>query len=55
MPTPDLLGITPQMLATYFRPIQLGTNSAVPIMPFQVIFMPPMPPDKSSHAEYIVK
>jgi hypothetical protein len=55
MPAPDLLGITPQMLATYFHPVQLGTNSAAPTGPFQVIFMPPLPPDKSSHAEYIVK
>jgi hypothetical protein len=55
LPTPDLLGITPQMLATYFRPMQLGTNSALLAAPFRVSFMPPLPPDKSSHAEYIVK
>jgi len=55
MPTPDLLGITPQMLATYFRPLQLGTNSALLTAPFRVSFMPPLPPDKSSHAEYNVK
>jgi hypothetical protein len=58
MPTPDLLGITPQMLATYFHPVRMGTNCAAPAGPFQVIFMPPLPPpppDKSSHAEYIVK
>jgi hypothetical protein len=55
MPTPDLLGITPQMLAAYFRPVQLGTNSATLVGQFPVSFMPPLPPDKSSHAEYIVK
>lgn len=55
LPTPDLLGITPQMLATYFRPIHFGTNAAVLAGPFHVSFVPPLPPDKSSHAEYIVK
>jgi hypothetical protein len=55
LPTPDLLGLTPQMLATYFRPMQVGTNSALLAAPFRVSFMPPLPPDKSSHAEYIVK
>ncbi len=55
MPTPDLLGITPQMLATYFRPLQTGTNSALLAAPFRVSFTPPLPPDKSSHAEYKVK
>jgi hypothetical protein len=62
MPTPDLLGISPQMLATYFRPVQGGTNFFAPNDPFHVVFMPPLPPlvpvlvpDKSSHAEYIVK
>lgn len=59
LPTPDLLGLTPQMLATYFHPVQLGTNAAL-TGPFHVGFMPPVPPavaapDKSSHAEYIVK
>jgi hypothetical protein len=55
MPTPDLLGITPQMLATYFRPTQAGTNAIVGAFP--ISFTPPVPPpdDKSSHAEYIVK
>ena len=55
LPTPDLLGISPQMLASYFRPVQLGTNYAALTGPFHVTFMPPLPPDKSSHAEYIVK
>jgi hypothetical protein len=56
LPTPDLLGITPQMLATYFRPVQFGTNSAALVGPFHVGFMPPQPaPEKSSRAEYIVK
>src|ERR1700678_324646 len=38
MPTPDLLGITPQMLATYFHPVRMGTNGTTPAGPFQVIF-----------------
>jgi hypothetical protein len=54
LPTPDLLGITPQMLATYFRPVQSGTNSTF-VGPFHVSFVPPLPPDKYSHAEYIIK
>jgi hypothetical protein len=59
LPTPDLLGISPQMLASYFHPVQAGTNFSGPL---RVIFMPPMPPllpplvpDTSSHAEYILK
>ena len=55
LPTPDLLGITPQNLATYFRPVQFGTNSTPVLVPFSLSFMPPFPPDKSSHAEYIIK
>jgi len=65
LPTPDLLGISPQMLASYFRPVQGGTNFYAPNGPFRVMFMPPMPPmppllppvvpDTSSHAEYILK
>jgi hypothetical protein len=59
LPTPDLLGISPGMLASYFHPVQGGTNFSGPL---RVIFMPPMPPllpplvpDTSSHAEYILK
>jgi hypothetical protein len=61
LPTPNLLGISPEMLATYFHPVQTGTNFPGPNSPFRVSFLPPMPPllqplvDKSSHAEYIVK
>ena len=56
LPTPDLLSITPQMLTTYFHPVEFGTNAAGLAGPFHVSFMPPLPqPDKSSHAEYIVK
>ena len=58
MPTPDLLGISPQMLATYFHPVQIGTNPLLVAAPFHVTFIPPLPPpaeDHSSHAEYIVK
>jgi len=49
LPTPDLFGVTPQMLATYFNPVPFGTNA------FQVTFLPPLPPGKSSHAEYQLK
>jgi len=59
LPTPDLLGITPQTLATYFRPVQFGTNQPALFGPLHVNFMPPLPlpptDTKSSHAEYIVK
>jgi hypothetical protein len=54
LPTPNLLGISPEMLATYFRPVQRGTN-VVPMGLLPITFMPPLPPDKSSHAEYNVK
>jgi len=54
LPTPNLLGISPEMLATYFRPVQRGTN-IVPMGLLPITFMPPLPPDKSSHAEYNVK
>jgi hypothetical protein len=55
LPPPDLVGITPQMLVTYFHPVQFGTNSAV-VTPFPISFVPPTVPDnKSSHAEYIIK
>jgi hypothetical protein len=55
LPTPDLVGITPQMLAAYFRPIQIGTNGLPMDSEYRVDFMPPLPPDHSSHAEYKVK
>lgn len=58
LPTPDLVGISPQALAAYFRPVSQGTNAVVPIGLMPVSFVPPVPPvppDKSSHAEYNVK
>ena len=59
LPTPDLLSITPQMLATYFHPVEIGTNSGPSAGAIRVSFMPPLPPPpepvKSSHAEYLVK
>jgi hypothetical protein len=59
LPTPDLLSITPQMLATYFHPVEFGTNSGPAAGALRVSFMPPLPPApepvKSSHAEYLVK
>lgn len=54
--TPNLLNLTPQMLATYFYPVRFKTNAAGPTGPFHVDFIPPLPPpDQSSRAEYIVK
>lgn len=58
LPTPDLMGISPEMLTAYFRPVQLGTNVPAFNGPFHVSFLSPLPPglpDHSSHAEYIVK
>lgn len=54
MPPSDLVGMTPQMLATYFHPVLHATNPVVNLL-FPVTFMPPLPPDQSSHAEYNVK
>ena len=56
LPSQNTLGITPQMLATYFHPTGFGTNGAAVAVPFPVGFIPPFAqPDKSSHAEYIIK
>lgn len=56
LPAPDTLGMTPQILATYFQPLVVGTNGTAVAAPFRVGFIPPLPePDKSSHAEYIIK
>ena len=56
MAAPDFLGVTPEMLTTYFQPLAGGTNAAAVTGPFRIGFIPPLaPPDKSSHAEYIVK
>lgn len=56
LPSPDGLGITPQILATYFQPLVLETNGMAVPAPFRIGFIPPFAqPDKSSHAEYIVK
>lgn len=55
LPTPDLLGINPQMLAAYLLPVQYGTNTARPEGMLPLSFIPPLPPDKSSRAEYNVK
>ncbi|HTB83537.1 MAG TPA: hypothetical protein VK742_07785 [Candidatus Sulfotelmatobacter sp.] len=52
--TPDLMGITPAMLATYFRPNATGTNALVVPVPFRVGFVPPLAAP-SSHSEYNVK
>jgi hypothetical protein len=54
LPPPDLIAITPQMLANYFGPGSNGTNAA-PAGPFKLSFLPPLPADHSSHAEYEVK
>lgn len=56
LPMPELMGLTPQMLALYFHPAGNGTNGAALVGPFHVGFIPPLlPSEKSSHAEYIVK
>jgi hypothetical protein len=52
--TPDLMGITPEMLATYFRPNAASTNAVVVPVPFRVGFVPPLAP-ASSHSEYNIK
>lgn len=49
-----MVAITPQMLATYFRPVTVGTNEAVVAGQVPIGFVPPFThPD--SRAEYIVK
>jgi hypothetical protein len=56
MPEEGLSGMTPEMLATYFTPAAAGTNGVAIAAPFRIDFIPPFgEPDKSSHAEYIVK
>jgi len=56
MPTPDLLSITPQMLATYFHPVTFGTNGGGFVGPYPVGFTPPLPQaNPPSRAEYILK
>jgi hypothetical protein len=56
LPSQDTMGITPQILATYFQPMVLDTNGAAIAVPVRVGFIPPFAqPDKSSHAEYIIK
>jgi hypothetical protein len=52
--TPDLMGITPEMLANYFRPNAAGTNAVVVPAPFRVGFIPPLA-TPSSQSEYNVK
>jgi hypothetical protein len=54
--TPDLMGITPQMLAMYFRPAGVNTNAPAAVFPFRVGFVPPVvETEHSSHSEYNVK
>lgn len=51
-------GITPQMLATYFRPVTIGTNTGVIGGMLPIGFVPPFTPTEmhaNSRAEYIVK
>ena len=53
-----LTGITPQMLAHYFRPVAVGTNPGVIGGMLPMGFVPPftaLQPHADSHAEYIVK
>lgn len=51
-------GITPQILATYFRPVTIGTNTGVIGGMLPIGFVPPFTPTEThadSRAEYIVK
>ena len=54
---PDLLNVTPQMLAAYFHPVVRGTNvAAAVVVPVPVIFAPPQTRARpASRADYIVK
>ena len=48
--------VTPQMLATYFRPVTIGTNSGVIGGVLPIGFVPPFTvPHPDSRAEYLVK
>ena len=52
----EVLSVTPVMLANYFQPYGFNTIVLATPPPFKVEFIPPLAePDKSSHAEYIVK
>ena len=56
LPSQDTMGMTPQLLATYFQPLVLGTNGTAVAAPFRVGFIPPLAePEKSSHSAYIIK
>ena len=50
----DMMGISPEMLATYFKPNGAGTNAAV-VVPLRVGFVPPLATPPSSHSEYNIK
>ena len=52
---PGMVNLTPQMLATYFRPVVMGTNTAIIGGVLPIGFVPPFTRPESSHAEYIVK
>lgn len=59
LPEPDLVGISPEMLALYFHPVLTGTNLAAPVRRYPLSFTPPVPPvkapEKESRAVYNVK
>jgi hypothetical protein len=55
LPAQDLVGISPQALAAFFRPVLSGTNIVAPVGLLPLSFVPPVLPDKSSHAEYNIK
>ena len=55
LPEQGLMTITPQMLATYFRPVSFGTNGGVIAGVLPIGFVPPFTRLESSRAEYIVK
>jgi hypothetical protein len=56
LPAQNTMGMTPQILATYFQPLVTDTNGTAVAAPFRVGFIPPLAePDKSSHSAYIIK
>ncbi len=55
LPEPDLVGISPEMLAMYFHPVLTGTNLATSMLQYPLSFTPPLPPKKESRAIYNVK
>jgi hypothetical protein len=58
LPSQQFFSVTPQMLATYFRPGERVSKNAMVVGPIPVGFMPPQPlpmPAISNRAAYIIK